>query len=79
MRVSGEADQAQALKWVVRCDGGADIASIPLGGSAPGASFAVPTGCRAQWLELVGTASDIPQQSDVTIRQLRLSRGGTGA
>jgi hypothetical protein len=37
-------------------------------------TFQVPPGCTAQWLDLIGSSSDIPQQVDVTISDLSLSK-----
>jgi hypothetical protein len=41
---------------------------------AQGLSFEVPDGCGAQSFELAGKAPDLPQQIDVTMFDLRLSR-----
>ena len=51
---------------------------IGLDQAASGWTFQVPGGCPAQWLELVGSAADVPQQSDVTLSSVALRRGGNG-
>jgi hypothetical protein len=74
MRVSGDLDRARALSWSVRCGkSSAPIASVTLDAAARGLSFRVPAGCAGQWLELSGRSSDISQQSDVTITDLKLT------
>ena len=79
-RVSGERAGAQALSWTLRCDKAAgELGRTKLAAAAGGWTFQVPPSCRAQWLELVGAASDIPQQAEVTISDFTLTRGGAGA
>lgn len=70
----------QAISWSIRCDKAAQaIASAPINTiAARGWTFKVPAGCGAQWLELVGTSAELPQQTDVMIRALRLERVGSG-
>ena len=41
-------------------------------------SFVVPSGCVAQRLELSGSASDVPQTSDVSISGLNLIQQRSG-
>ena len=75
MRISA-ALHPESLSWSVRCaKSNVAIASVALNQIADrGLSFRVPPDCGAQWLELSGSSSDIPQQSDVTISGLSLSR-----
>lgn len=68
------------LRWSVRCDKGSEVGRAALEIVArSGWSFQVPAGCPAQWLELAGASSDMPQQSEVTISGLRLAREDGGA
>ena len=80
-RLQGGASHPEALNWTVRCvRGNQELARVTLDqAAAHGVSFQVPTGCSAQWLELNGSAPDLPQQSDVSISGLSLARGGGGA
>ncbi len=78
MRVSGLSGQAGTLNWSLTCDKApTPLAAIDLA-AAEGASwtFSVPAACPAQWIALTGTAGDLPQQMDVTISNLKLSRLG---
>lgn len=76
MRVSGATPTAESLAWTIRClPSAAELASLPLDqrGGALSASFAVPAaGCRAQRLELRGTAPEFAEQAEATIANLRL-------
>lgn len=79
MRVNGAPPSARSLSWVVRCKPASrEIASIGLASAKGGvlaADFAVPTqGCEAQQFDLVGTAPELPEEADLTIADLRLSR-----
>jgi len=47
---------------------------VTLDAATRGWRFDVPSGCAAQWLKLSGASTDIPQQADVTIADLRLER-----
>jgi hypothetical protein len=78
LRVAGN---PKALSWTVRCTNAqSELGRVPLGAlAAHGWEFQVPAGCAAQWLELSGASSDMPQESDVTISALRLGREGGGA
>ena len=75
MRISAET-HPEALSWSIRCA----KSETPLAGSTlneialRGLAFQVPADCGAQWLELSGSSSDMPQQSDVTIYGLSLNR-----
>jgi hypothetical protein len=81
MRVSNASPGADSLAWVVRClPSSSQIATVGLQGANKGVltgSWDVPpTGCDAQWLELIGRAPDFPQQAEATISEFRLGRGG---
>jgi hypothetical protein len=80
MRLFGGSSHPEALSWSLRCDKGQELARTGLDqAAARGWAFQVPTGCAAQWLELNGSSSDMPQQSDATITRLSLTSGGGGA
>ena len=68
---------AEPLRWALICaKGSTPIASSPLTPTlAGGWTFDVPADCPAQRLELQGSASDMPQQADITLRSVRLARG----
>lgn len=77
MHVGGDLAHARALSWGVTCVGAEKaLVAVPLASAAPNATFVVPAGCAAQSLGLMASAPDIPQQSDVTISGLSLSRDG---
>lgn len=79
MRLLPGASHPDALNWIVRCNKGDELARVGLGeAAARGVAFQVPAGCAAQWLELDGSSSDMPQQSDVAIRGLGLAGGRGG-
>jgi len=74
MRVSGDQARARSLAWVVNCAGsGSSLLSLPLGSSNPNGVFQVPERCEGQFLQLVGHAPELPQQTDVTISDLSLN------
>lgn len=76
-RVAGGSNHPESLYWLVRCDKAkGELGRVRLDLAARGWTFEVPAGCPAQWLELTGSAPDLPQQSDVTVTGLRLTRGG---
>jgi hypothetical protein len=77
MNVSGDAARMKALAWTLKCDNSKiSIASLPLdpAAAARGWPITVPAGCPAQLLELAATGSDLPQQTDVTITNLKMER-----
>jgi hypothetical protein len=80
MKVLPGASQPQSLAWAVTCVGGqAPLARVPLNVAATnGVAFEVPANCPAQYIDLVGTSADLPQQSDVTITDLKLTAGANG-
>lgn len=79
MRVQAGSTHPEALVWTMTCDKGAELSRITLDQAAKGWQFQVPANCPAQWIELDGKSADLPQQSDVNISNLILSRGGSGA
>lgn len=81
MRLQPGATHPEALNWTMRCArGNQELARVALDqASAHGVNFQVPGNCGAQWLELNGSAPDLPQQSDVSISALSLTHGGAGA
>jgi len=81
MRLAGDPARAHALTWALWCDKAAQpLASVTLDvAAARGWSFQVPAGCPAQWLKLSGVSADVPQQIDVSIDGLTLSKGLSGA
>lgn len=80
MTASGSAADNRALTWSIRCDTSQKpFAAAPVDVAASrGWSFIVPASCEAQWLELSGVSSDMPQQSEVTIRKFALARESSG-
>jgi len=75
---SANGSNAAPLRWALICaKGNRPIATSPLAATLAHLwPFEVPADCPAQRLELQGSASDMPQQSDVTLRNVRLLRGG---
>jgi hypothetical protein len=79
MRVGGASPTAKSLSWVVRCmPPPRELASFGIASAKRGvlvADFTIPPqDCVAQQLDLLGTAPELPEQADVTIADLRLSR-----
>ena len=76
MDLLGDAAHARPLSWSLRCDKSREpFATITLDAAAArGWSFQIPANCPAQWLELSGSSSDMPQQSDVAIRAFQIRR-----
>ena len=78
MRVAGDVTRAQSLTWTVTCaKARSPLAALRLGDAARAAAgvvFEVPVGCAAQALELSGSAAELPQEADVTISALSLTR-----
>jgi hypothetical protein len=81
MRLLGDPARAHALTWSVWCDKAAQpLASVTLDtAAARGWQFAVPAGCSAQWLKLSGVSTDVAQQVDLSISDLRFAKGPGGA
>jgi hypothetical protein len=76
MRVMGGGERAASLRWTLTCPRAqAPFATISLDALAKRPlTFDVPADCGAQRLELAGSSSDIPQQADVTLAQVSLTR-----
>jgi len=77
----GSPTNGDALLWAVTCVGGKEpLASIPLSAAVGRAwSFTIPADCPGQRLELFGSSSDIPKQSEATIRGIILVQETPGA
>ena len=72
MAIDGTGGEA-AIHWTLRCAAQEKpFADLPLRGGAAGGSLAVPENCQAQWLELRGIAGDMPEVTELTVRDLRL-------
>ena len=80
MVASGVAADDRALNWSIRCDTSQrPFSAAPVDVAASrGWSFTVPATCEAQWLELSGVSSDMPRQSEVSIRKFALAREAAG-
>jgi len=80
LRLVQGASNPGSLVWSIRCDKAQrEFSRIALDAAAArGWTFQVPAGCGAQWLALLGVSADMPEQSDVTVANLRLT-GGPGA
>jgi hypothetical protein len=78
MRVAGDVAHARSLTWTISCVGVQEpLLALSLADAkraAQGVSVDVPAGCQAQYFQLAGKAPDLPQQVDVTIFGLSLSR-----
>ena len=81
LRLAGDPARAHALTWAVWCDKAPQpLASVTLDvAAARGWQFQVPAGCQAQWLKLSGVSAAMPQQVDISITALTLTREGPGA
>ena len=77
----GDPARAHVLTWSLWCDKAPEpLASATLDvAAARGLQLQVPRGCQAQWLKLSGSSTDMPQQTDVTIRAFRLEKAAPGA
>jgi len=77
MKVDGASGEAGAIHWGLRCANTDKVlADLPMHADAAATGFTVPSGCPAQWLELMGVAGDMPQTTELTIANLQLA-GGT--
>ncbi|WP_129793613.1 hypothetical protein [Sphingosinicella sp. CPCC 101087] len=83
--VEGEADGEHGqLAWTVTCHpGGGRLVAVPITGvdfasRRLSGSFTVPaSGCLGQWLRLVGTAAEFPEDQQVTVTGLRIAGAET--
>ena len=79
MRINFATPTANSIAWVVRClSPSRDLASINLNSARRGAlvaDFTVPSeNCSSQQLDLVGTTPELPEQAELSIADLSLSR-----
>jgi len=81
MRVADGGERLSSLRWALSCaNAQVPFAELRLDAIARQPwTFEVPAGCGAQRLDLVGASSDIPQQVDVTLTSVSLSRVKSGA
>lgn len=80
-RATGDAPASdESLGWTLTCVPGAQtIATLPIGktsyaGTPIRGDFAVPAGCAAQRLELIGKPTEFPATTSLSLSQLRLNR-----
>lgn len=74
-QVVGGASGVARLEWRLVCaTNNSAIAWSPLHAAVRGWAFEVPSACAAQRLELFGSSSDTPQQADLVIRSVSLTR-----
>ena len=78
MSVAGDLSHAGSLSWTVTCAASnTELVSLRLSDSklaSQGVTFDVPVDCSAQHLQLVANAPELPQQADITVSGLNLSR-----
>ena len=78
MQGSGNLGDATPLSWMVTCaDSATQLLKLPVGPTMD-AAFVVPGGCTGQWLQLAGSAPELPRTVDVTISGLSLSQDRVG-
>ena len=81
--VKGEADAEHGrLAWVLACHPGGQrlvdlqLTGIDFTGRQLSADFSIPdAGCASQWLRLVGTAAEFPEDQQVTVTGLQIAAG----
>ena len=79
MTIDGTRGEAGSVGWLIRCASEKQsLARLPLRDGEAAVTFVIPAGCDAQWLELHGAAGDLPATSELTIRDLALTRGRSG-
>lgn len=77
MQGNGSVPDPRGLRWTVQCLPSRDVVmDLPvLGRGETAGEFSVPaSGCEAQSLELFGQGQEFPQQSNVRLAQLQLTR-----
>lgn len=78
MSLTGDLSHAGSLSWTMTCaSSGTALASLRLNDStlaSRGVIFDVPANCPAQRFELIANAPELPQQADVIVSGLNLSR-----
>jgi hypothetical protein len=61
------------MHWTVRCaQDQKPLADLPVRAGPNSATFNVPDGCEAQWLELSGQPGETPRTSEMNLKGLRL-------
>jgi hypothetical protein len=76
MDVAGPGGDEGAIHWIMRCEGAERIlVDLPLRAGTAAASFAVPAGCDAQWLELRGIPGDLSRTIEFKVHDLHLAAG----
>ena len=80
-QLAGGGSHEGELVWSAQCDKSqTEISRIDVASAATrGWDFEVPANCPAVWLNLSGASSDVPQQAEATISQLKLERGAPHA
>jgi len=82
MRVTGDAAHARSLAWTVTCAGSKTaLLSLSLadpGRAAAGGMFEVRPDCPAQNLQLAASSPELPQQVEVTVAGLSLTKEQSG-
>lgn len=74
MTIAAAAGGEGAVRWSLRCAGtNRVLADVPVKAGAITATFAVPRGCDAQWLELQGLAGDPPRTTELKLSDLQLA------
>lgn len=78
---AGGGSHENELIWSAQCDKTqTELSRIDLPtAAARGWDFQVPADCPAVWLNLSGSSSDVPQQAESTISQLKLERAAPRA
>ncbi len=78
MGIVGASTNGELLSWSLRCNNSSEPFATAgvVGATGRGWTFAVPSGCPAQWIELTGRSGDVAQQADATIADLSLRRAG---
>ncbi|HEX5238300.1 MAG TPA: hypothetical protein VFW39_07555 [Sphingomicrobium sp.] len=81
LQLAGAGSHENELVWSAQCEktqtelSRTDLATA----AARGWDFQVPADCPAVWLNLSGSSSDVPQQAEATISQLKLDRAAPRA
>jgi hypothetical protein len=79
MTIDVAGSEEGTIRWSIRCAAEKEpFADLTLRAGNNALAFDVPSGCQAQWIELQGLAGDMPRTTDLTIRNLQLTRGPAG-
>lgn len=75
--ISGPLGKGSEIAWTLACMPGTEpIFRLPVEEKGRLAvSFAVPPGCSAQRLQLIGLAGEFPQSQEFTVGRMRLAKG----